>query len=116
MTFDVDQDYLQEMFSLILDKQDDILAIIAQYAPKFDLDTMLKTNILALCIAITEMLYLKEEIPAKVSINEAIDLAKYYGDDSCKNIVNGILNGFYKNIKVHQDVTKKTERKYSFFA
>jgi len=63
---------------------------------------MLKTNILALCIAITEMLWLKEEIPAKVSINEAIDLSKYFGDDTSKNIVNGILNSFYENIKLHE--------------
>jgi len=92
--FEPDREYLQEMCKLIVEKQSDILGIIKTYAPKFDLDTMLKTNILALAIAITEMLWLKEEIPAKVSINEAIDLSKYYGDDMSKNIVNGILAVF----------------------
>jgi N utilization substance protein B len=79
---------MDEMFSLIVDNQHDILGIIQTYAPKFDLETMMKTNILAIAIAITEMLWLKEEIPAKVSINEAIDLSKYYGDENSKNIVN----------------------------
>lgn len=73
------------------------------YAPKFDVDTMLKTNILALMIAISEMLYLSEEIPAKVSMDEAINLAKYFWDDTSKNIVNGVLHSFYKNIEKHID-------------
>ncbi|MDA9128911.1 transcription antitermination protein NusB [Candidatus Gracilibacteria bacterium] len=116
LTFDIDEKYLSEMFQIILDNQDTILSIIAQYAPKFDIDSMLKTNILSMCIAIAEMLYIKEEIPGKVSINEAIDLAKYYGDDTSKNIVNGILNGFYKNIETHQDELNKISKKYEFFA
>jgi transcription termination factor NusB len=62
----------------VIHKQDEIISIIKKFAPKFDIDTMLKTNILAIGIALTEMLWYSQEIPAKVSINEAIDLAKYY--------------------------------------
>ena len=116
MTFEIDQDYLKEMFSIIVDYQSNIIEIISLYAPKFDVDTMLKTNILSMCIAIAEMLYLKEEIPAKVSINEAVDLAKYYGDNTSKNIVNGILNAFYENIIKHQDISIKTSSDIHFFS
>lgn len=116
LTFDIDQEYLKEMFEIIITHQDTILCAIAEYAPKFDVDQMLKTNLLSMCIAIAEMLYLKEEIPGKVSINEAIELAKFYGDDTSKNIVNGILNAFFKNIEKHQDLTQTPIKKYSFFA
>ena len=78
MDFQADSAYMQEMFDTIVEHQKEILFIIETYAPKFDIETMLKTNILALCIAIAEMLYLKEEIPAKVSMNEAIELCKYF--------------------------------------
>jgi N utilization substance protein B len=78
MEYKADEAYLNEMYEIIISKQDSILYIIKKYAPKFDIDTMLKTNILAMSIAIAEMLFLKEEIPAKVSINEAIDLSKYF--------------------------------------
>lgn len=115
LDFTLDEPYVKEMFPLVIEHQNDILGIIKKYAPKFDVDTMLKTNILALSIAITEMLWLPEEIPAKVSINEAIDLAKYYGDDTSKNIVNGILNSFFLHIKSHSDTNKNTEEKYHFF-
>jgi N utilization substance protein B len=109
--FEPDRAYMKEMFDLIVLKQQNILDIISQYAPKFDLDTMQKTNTLALAIAITEMLWITEEIPAKVSINEAIDLSKYFGDDTSKNIVNGILNSFYNNIDFHleKDIESKTK-------
>lgn len=113
--FEPDRAYMDEMSEIIVSRQADILYIIQTYAPKFDLETMLKTNILAIAIAVSEMLWLKEEIPAKVSINEAIDLAKYYGDDMSKNIVNGILNSFYKNIQTHQKDSKITQDKLQFF-
>lgn len=113
--FEPDRAYMDEMSEIIVSRQADILSIIQTYAPKFDLETMLKTNILAIAIAVSEMLWLKEEIPAKVSINEAIDLAKYYGDDMSKNIVNGILNSFYKNIQTHQKDSKITQDKLQFF-
>lgn len=113
--FTVDEDYLEEMFEIVVTRQNDILDIIKTYAPKFDIDTMLKTNILSIAIAVAEMLYLKEEIPAKVSINEAIDLAKYYWDDTSKKIVNGILNSFYKNIEKHQNSEAKSADSFDFF-
>jgi len=113
--FEPDRAYMKEMFELIISKQQAILDIIAEYAPKFDLDTMQKTNILSLAIAITEMLWLKEEIPAKVSINEAIDLSKYFWDDTSKNIVNGILNTFYINITLHQKQDIKSQKKLQLF-
>lgn len=115
LEFTPDAEYLDEMFRLVVEKQNEILDIIKVYAPKFDLDTMLKTNVLSLSIAITEMLYLKEEIPAKVSINEAIETTKYFGDDNSKKIVNGILNSFYTNIEKHQNTTEKSKWDYSFF-
>lgn len=113
--FDPDTVYMNEMFDLIVIRQHDILEIIKTYAPKFDLETMLKTNIIAIAIAVSEMLWLKEEIPAKVSINEAIDLSKYYWDENSKNIVNGILNSFYKNIEIHQKETHNPSWTNSFF-
>ena len=66
-------------------------------------------------IALAEMLYLTEEIPAKVSIDEAISLAKYYGDDTSKNIVNWVLHSFYKNIDTFKQEDYLDVKKYNFF-
>jgi len=113
--FELDNNYMEEMYHLIIEKQCEILDIIAKYAPKFDIETMLKTNILSLAIAISEMLWLKEEIPAKVSINEAIELSKYYGDDMSKNIVNWILNSFFENLELHVNNTSQGKTNLRLF-
>lgn len=115
LDFQADYAYIDEMSHIIIDHQNELLDVIKAYAPKFDLDTMLKTNILSMCIALAEMIYLSEEIPAKVSINEAIDLAKYFWDNSSKAIVNGILNSILTNIKKHQNTEIRSQNNHHFF-
>lgn len=53
--------------------------------------------ILPIYIGLAEMFFLSEEIPGKVSINEAVEIAKVYGDNSAKKIVNGVLNKVLEN-------------------
>lgn len=96
--FDLDKKYLDEMFSLILEKEGYLLKIISMLAPKFKIESMWNHYIIPIFIGATEMLYLSEEIPAKVSINEAIEIAKIYWDDSSKRIVNWVMNKLYKDI------------------
>jgi transcription termination factor NusB len=62
------------------------------------------------------MLWYSQEIPAKVSINEAIDLAKYYWDLQSKNIVNGILNTAFENIGDFTWNQFISSQKYHFFS
>ena len=53
-----------------------------------------KINLVLLKLAIYEILY--TETPYKVAINEAIEIAKKYGDDNSPNFVNGILASIVK--------------------
>ncbi|MDR2411680.1 MAG: transcription antitermination protein NusB [Candidatus Peribacteria bacterium] len=64
------------------------MKIIEKYSPKFDFEKMNIINILPIYISLAEIFFLDEEIPIKVSVNEAIELAKFYSDDSSKKIVN----------------------------
>lgn len=116
LDFDIDTAYLDEMFALVIQKQDHIIHIIHRFAPKFEIETMLKTNILAMGIALSEMLWFSWEIPAKVSINEAIELAKYFWDEHQKKIVNGILNSALEEKDSLEQNLESGEKKYSFFS
>jgi N utilization substance protein B len=70
-----------------------LLQIVAHYAPKFEADIMPIINLLPILIGAYEMLYLKADtIPEKVSINEAVELAKKFSDDGAREMVNGVLN------------------------
>jgi len=80
--YSLDEEYLEEMYNSIIENQTYMLSIIKIYAPKFDIETMNKANIISICIGICEMKFLKEEIPGKVSLNECVEIAKVYGDES----------------------------------
>jgi len=112
--FDVDVKYLNDMYSLILEKEGFLLFIITKLAPKFKLESMGMSYILPIIIWACEMLYLEEEIPAKVSINESVELAKVYGDDSSKKIVNWVMNKLYKGFDDMQKDLEKFDGKSDF--
>ncbi len=115
---DLDEWYIREMEQLLIEKEAYCLGLIKKYAPKFDIENMNIENTLPIMIGIIEMFFLKEEIPAKVTINEAVELAKMYADDSSKRIVNGVLNKIYQDIEtINADIEKyKLDTSFSFFA
>ena len=73
--------------------------IIEKAAPEWPIDqiTIVDRNILR--IGLYELLYAdKEEVPPKVAINEAIELAKSFGGESSGKFVNGVLGTVYKEL------------------
>jgi transcription antitermination protein NusB len=86
-------EYFSDLFAWIPANEGSLLAIVKKYAPKFDPEIMPLINLLPIFIAAYEMLYLKSEnVPPIVSINEAVELAKKFSDDSARELVNGVLN------------------------
>ena len=115
--FNLDQDYYTQMHDLIIEKESIMLEIIKKYSPKFDIEKMHIMYILPIYIWATEMLFLKEEIPAKVSINEAVQIAKVFWDTSAKRIVNWVLNKIFENYDELQKEIKEMKwvESYSLF-
>ena len=72
--------------------------IIAQYATNWPLEqiTIVDRNILR--IGIYELKF-NDEIPAKVAINEAIEVAKTYGGPSSSKFINGVLGAIFKDME-----------------
>ena len=88
--------YLKEVFDNFLLNRDNIDDIIQKSSTSWDIRRIAKVDLSILRVAITEILYLSD-IPDKVSINEAIDLAKKYGDENSYKFVNGLLGKIVKN-------------------
>jgi transcription antitermination protein NusB len=72
-------------------------AIITQRALKWDLDRIARLDRIILRIGISEMLHFPD-IPEKVSINEAIEIAKKYSTENSGKFVNGILDSVKSDI------------------
>ena len=77
------------------EKQDRLDKVISQYADNWEISRMATVDRNILRLAVYELLYV-EEIPPKVSINEAVDLAKKFGDVESGRFVNGILDQISK--------------------
>lgn len=77
----------------------DIDETIARLAPEWPLDQVPAVDRNVLRLEVYELKYGKE-IPPKVAINEAIELAKTFGSDSSSKFVNGVLGSLYKELQV----------------
>lgn len=69
--------------------------IIAEYAPERPIEDISQIDLQILRIAITEG-FIEKMTPAKVAIDEAIELAKEFGGDSSSKFVNGVLGNLLK--------------------
>ncbi len=65
------------------------------------LERMAVTDRNILRIAVAELLYI-DEVPARVVIDEAIELAKKYGDEASSRFVNGILDAVAKRVRADE--------------
>lgn len=87
--------YLKDIQSGLVKNTDDINKLISQNLKEnWSLDRVSKINLSLIKIAIYEMLY--KDIPYKVAINEVVELAKKYSDDSAPVFINGILASVVK--------------------
>jgi len=104
----------------VLNNQTDIDELIEQCAPEWPLAqiTVVDRNILR--IGIHELLYGNyENVPPKVAINEAIELAKTFGGPNSAKFVNGVLGTIYREMgeplkdddKVKKEKKKEVEKK-----
>lgn len=82
--------YLENRFAEILDKLEEIDEKINEASVGWKLNRMGKVELTIIRLATYEMDY-DNEIPTKVAINEAVELAKKFGEDNSPGFVNGIL-------------------------
>jgi N utilization substance protein B len=74
--------------------------IIEKAAPEWPIEQITIVDRNALRIGLYELLYAnREEVPPKVAINEAIELAKNFGGESSGKFINGVLGTVYKEIE-----------------
>ena len=85
-----DKTYIFEKVEKISEKLEEIDAKINEVSEGWKTGRMGKVDLTLIRLAVNEMLY-EEDVPAKVAINEAVELAKQYGTDNSPSFVNGVL-------------------------
>ncbi len=108
-----DKPFMKGLLSGVLKKQQDLDAVITKAAPEWPLDKIARVDRNILRIGLYELLFSdRGEVPAKVAINEAIELAKNFGGDSSGRFINGVIGGVYKELgEPGKDETSKKKKR-----
>ncbi|TSC57767.1 MAG: Uncharacterized protein Greene041679_254 [Parcubacteria group bacterium Greene0416_79] len=94
-----EHEFLSSLLKNVLSKRDDLDKVIVKAAPDWPLEKISVVDRNVLRLGLFELLFAdKEEVPAKVAINEAIELAKTFGGERSGKFVNGVLGSVYKEL------------------
>ena len=91
-----------QLVSKVLENMGTIDELIQRFAPAWPLQQMAIVDRNILRLGVAEILF--EAVPAKVAINEAVELAKTFGSENSPKFVNGVLGSVYA------DLTNKKEK------
>ncbi len=105
--------FMQKILKYVIDKREIIDSIIEKAAPEWPIAKINAVDRNILRMGLGELLFGDHnEVPPKVAINEAIELAKTFGGDSSSRFVNGVLGAVYKEIgEPGKDQTSKRQKK-----
>ncbi|HLC49290.1 MAG TPA: transcription antitermination factor NusB [Candidatus Andersenbacteria bacterium] len=94
-----DEDFIYTLIYGVREHMKDINALIEKSAPDWPLDQITNVDRNVLRLGIFELMIANAaDVPPKVAINEAIELAKTFGGPSSGKFVNGVLGTIYKNM------------------
>ena len=102
-----EKDFSRQIAQGIIEKQELIDTTISKFAPDWPLAKITTVDRNVLRIGTYELLF-NFDIPSKVAINEAIELAKTYGGESSGKFVNGVLGAVYRD-QLAQGVIKPSD-------
>lgn len=93
----IDKEYIKKICLTIKENNEMINSLINSNAKNWSVDRIAKVDLAILKLAIAEIIAI-DDIPQKVSVNEAIELAKIYCDDKSPKFINGILGSVINEI------------------
>lgn len=96
--------YAQSLLEGACNEKNRIDEWIAAHAKDWDIDRLSKIDLAILRIAIYEMFFADDKIKPSVAINEAVEIAKLYGDDESPRFINGVLG---KIVRTYSDEVKE---------
>ena len=107
-TFEGDKTYLrfaERLFLKSADARTEADVLIDKHVENWDLNRLARTDRYVLWMAIAEMLYFPD-IPPKVTLNEAVEVARAFGTDNSPSFVNGVLDAVLRELRDSDRMTK----------
>ncbi|MBM7561568.1 transcription antitermination factor NusB [Fusibacter tunisiensis] len=92
----LDLDYVNGLVNKWIENRETVESKISEHLKGWKIERLARIDLAILRLGVTEMLYV-ENVPNKVSVNEAVNLAKKYVDEKSGKFVNGVLSHFVEN-------------------
>lgn len=92
---DIDNEFVKDIVYGVITYQNDINTLANKYLEGWSIDRLGNTDKAILQMGIYELIY--TDTPDIVCINEAVELAKLYSDDSVRKMINGVMDKIYHN-------------------
>jgi transcription antitermination protein NusB len=84
--------YLERLVTGAAEKMEEIDTVIKKYLENWTLERLASVDRNLLRLSVYELIYCRDEVPANVVIDEAIEIAKLYGDEKSSKFINGVLS------------------------
>lgn len=102
---DEDRQFSKDLYRKVIMNHADNVILIKQHTVNWDIERIAFIDNLILELALSEFLYFPS-IPTKVTMNEYIELSKYYSTEKSRNFINGILDKALKDLKKDNKIIK----------
>lgn len=93
-----DTEFVKQLVKDVLAHQAELDAALQPIAPDWPLDQIARIDRNILRIGLYELLHRGDNVPPKVAINEAVELAKAFGSDNSSKFVNGVLGTAFRTL------------------
>ncbi|AKM80204.1 TPA: transcription antitermination factor NusB [Candidatus Saccharibacteria bacterium] len=97
-----DTSFVTELVHGVIAAQEDLDNRIRPLAPEWPIEQIARIDRNVLRLGLFELLYRKDQVPPKVAINEAVELAKAFGSDNSSKFINGVLGTAYRTLVEEQ--------------
>lgn len=93
-----DTKFVHELVQGVIEHQESLDAELQPIAPDWPINQIARMDRAMLRLGLFELLHRKDVVPAKVAINEAVELAKAFGSDNSSKFINGVLGTAFRTL------------------
>lgn len=91
-----DTEFVEKIVKGVNEHAEKLDMLLQPLAPEWPLNEIARMDRIVLRMGAYELLYQSDVVPAKVAINEAVELAKAFGGDNSSKFINGVLGSLYR--------------------
>lgn len=93
-----DKQFISDLVNGVLSHQTELDSKIQPIAPDWPIDQIARIDRTILRMGLFELLHMQKDVPSKVAINEAVELAKAFGSDNSSKFINGVLGTAFRTL------------------